>query len=155
MTRQSTLRDNESSHNALRLQKTRELWNAEAASFDNQPDHGLRDPVVRAAWTQLLQNSLPTHKSEVLDIGCGTGTLSLVLAELGHTVTGVDLSPDMLAIAQAKAKTAQQSITFKVVDAAFPQFAAKQFDVIVCRHLLWALPEPPQVLQRWVRLEPI
>jgi len=32
-----------------------------------------------------------------------------------------------------------------------PQFPHQQFDVIICRHLLWALPEPKQILQRWVK----
>ena len=36
------------------------------------------------------------------------------------------------------------------MDAAFPQLSNQQFDVIICRHLLWALPEPEQILQRWV-----
>ncbi len=38
----------------------------------------------------------------LLDLGCGTGTLSILLAEKGFEVTGIDLSEDMLAIAQAK-----------------------------------------------------
>ncbi|MCA9907238.1 MAG: class I SAM-dependent methyltransferase, partial [Anaerolineae bacterium] len=86
------------------------------------------------------------------DIGCGTGSLSLVLAGLGHAVVGIDLAPAMLALAQAKAEAAGHSITFHVMDAALPQLAPEQFDVIVCRHLLWALAEPDQVLERWLRL---
>jgi SAM-dependent methyltransferase len=38
------------------------------------------------------------------------------------------------------------------MDAAFPQLPHNQFDVIICRHLLWALPEPAQVLRRWAEL---
>ncbi|RRR69765.1 SAM-dependent methyltransferase, partial [Streptomyces sp. RP5T] len=30
-------------------------WDAEAASFDEEPDHGLRDPAVRAAWAERLR----------------------------------------------------------------------------------------------------
>jgi 2-polyprenyl-3-methyl-5-hydroxy-6-metoxy-1,4-benzoquinol methylase len=134
------------------LDESRQLWNAEAASFDDQPDHGLRDPLIRAAWTNLLTQALPARHAEVLDIGCGTGSLSLVFTGLGCHVTGIDFAPDMIALAQAKAQAAHQSIQFHVMDAAFPQLPAQQFDVVVCRHLLWALPEPDQVLQRWVRL---
>ncbi len=135
-----------------KLRESRQAWNAEARAFDDQPDHGLRDPVVLAAWTELLKNALPRNQGTVLDIGCGTGSLSLVLAGLGYKVTGIDLSPEMIALAEAKTRAANTSIKFQVMDAAFPQLAAGQFDAIVCRHLLWTLPEIDQVLRRWVRL---
>jgi hypothetical protein len=32
----------------------RALWNAAAERFDEEPDHGLTDPAVRRAWTDLL-----------------------------------------------------------------------------------------------------
>ena len=73
-----------------------------------------------------------------------------MLAELGHKVTGIDLSPAMIAHAQAKAAIPGFQIEFHVMDGAFPRFSSQQFDVILCRHLLWALPEPKQVLQRWM-----
>jgi SAM-dependent methyltransferase len=38
----------------------------------------------------------------VLDVGCGTGTLALALAERGHDVVGVDPAPASLAVARAK-----------------------------------------------------
>jgi len=134
-----------------RLDESREFWKDAASTFDNEPDHSLRDPIVRAAWTALLQESLPS-KGAVLNIGCGTGSLSLVLAELGYAVTGIDLSPAMLTLAEAKARAAGQTIRFQVMDAAFPQFPPGQFDALVCRHLLWALPGIDQVLHRWVSL---
>jgi SAM-dependent methyltransferase len=144
--------DNNESTYQEQLNESRKIWNAEATSFDNEPDHGLRDPVVRAAWTKLLQESLPTHKTSVLDIGCGTGSLSLVLAELGWKLTGIDLSPDMIAHAQAKATAAGHVIQFQVMDAAFPQLPSHQFDVVLCRHILWALPDIDKVLSRWINL---
>lgn len=134
------------------LDESRQVWNAEAAVFDEQPDHGLRDPITLAAWTKLLKDALPANQSAALDIGCGTGSLSIILAGLGCKVTGIDFAPEMIARAEAKAKAAQQSISFQVMDAAFPQLPTQQFDVVICRHLLWALPEPNQVLQRWVQL---
>lgn len=134
------------------LDESRQVWNAEASVFDEQPDHGLRDPLVLAAWTHLLSDVLPAKPAEVLDIGCGTGSLSVLLAGLGYKVTGIDFSPEMIVRAKAKATDAQQSISFQVMDAAFPQFPAQQFDVVMCRHVLWALPEPDQVLHRWVQL---
>jgi 2-polyprenyl-3-methyl-5-hydroxy-6-metoxy-1,4-benzoquinol methylase len=123
-----------------------------APTFDNEPDHGLRDPLIREAWVDLLKAWLPEAKSAILDIGCGTGSLSVLLAGLGHAVTGIDLSSAMISQAQKKAAALGYAIKFNIMDAAFPRFPRQQFDILVCRHLLWALPEPAQVLQRWVEL---
>jgi SAM-dependent methyltransferase len=134
------------------LTEARRIWDAAAASFDDDPDHGLHDSVVREAWTKLLTAWLPAAPAAILDVGCGTGSLSVVIAGLGCEVTGIDLSPAMIAQAEAKATALGRAITFYVMEAAAPQLPSHQFDVIVCRHLLWTLPEPGKVLLRWVDL---
>ena len=131
---------------------SREAWDREAARFDEQPDHGLHDPAVRQAWTTLLGQCLPRGRLKVLDAGCGTGSLSAVLAGLGHQVTGIDFSPAMIALARAKAQAEGHTIAFAVMDAARPRLGPGQFDAVLCRHLLWALPEPALVLRRWAAL---
>ena len=134
------------------LNPARDLWDRAAANFDDEPDHGLRDPAVRQAWTARLRAWLPAQPATILDIGCGTGSLSLVMAELGHTVSGLDLSPAMIVQARAKASAAGQAIDFQVMDAAAPSLDPAQYDVLVCRHLLWALPDPATVLRHWAAL---
>jgi len=134
------------------LENSRIFWDNAATTFDNEPDHGLRQPAIRQAWMTLLQTTLLPSLTTVLDIGCGTGSLSLVLTDLGHTVTGVDFSPEMIARATEKATHATSPIQFRVMDASQPDFPAQHFDAIVCRHLLWALPQPEDALQRWVEL---
>ncbi|MCD6641181.1 MAG: class I SAM-dependent methyltransferase, partial [Nocardioides sp.] len=54
------------------------LWDAEAPDFDEPADHGLRDPDVRRAWRDLLLGVLPAALGRVADLGCGTGTLSVL-----------------------------------------------------------------------------
>ncbi len=132
-----------------RLQESRQYWDNVAPSFDDDPDHGLRDPLILETWEAFLKKCLPYANASILDIGCGTGSLSVVLAELGHKVTGIDLSPSMISFAQAKAATRGLQIEFHVMDAVSPLLPDRQFDVVVCRHLLWSLPEPRQVLQKW------
>lgn len=134
------------------LQEISRLWDEAAATFDAEPDHGLRDPVIRQAWTTRLANWLPPAPCAVLDMGCGTGSLSVVMASLGYQVTGADLSPAMLEQAKSKAAGAGQEITFVQSDATYPDFAPAQFDAIVCRHLLWTLRDPARILQRWAEL---
>ena len=135
-----------------RLRETRDLWDRAAATFDEEADHGLRDPAVRQAWTALMRKLLPHSPAAILDIGCGTGSLGVVMAGLGHDVTGIDLSPGMIAQARDKAAAAGQTIRFLEMDAAELSLAPAQFDAVVCRHLLWALPEPAEVLRRWAAL---
>lgn len=127
------------------------LWDAEAESFDDEPDHGLRDPVVRDAWRALLRSALPGAPARVADLGCGTGTLSLLLAEEGYAVDGVDFSPEMVRRARAKAVDTA-GLTFAVADAARPPLADASYDVVLCRHVLWALPDPAAALARWREL---
>ena len=129
----------------------RDYWDGEAATFDDEPDHGLRNPQVHYAWRTLMIGLMPPAPARVADLGCGTGTLSLLLAEEGHAVDGVDLSPEMVLRATAKAGTFPGA-SFVVGDAAVPPFEAGQYDVTLCRHVLWAIPDPAAALARWVDL---
>ncbi|MFF1628174.1 class I SAM-dependent methyltransferase [Streptomyces sp. NPDC058246] len=122
-------------------------WDAESATFDEEADHGLRDPVVRDAWAARLRTWLPERATDVLDLGCGTGSLSLLASEGGHRVTGVDSSPDMVGL--ARAKLAGRDAAFLVGDATSPPIGEQRFDVLLCRHVLWTLPDPERVLRHW------
>jgi SAM-dependent methyltransferase len=125
-----------------------EDWEAEAATFDEQPDHGLRDPEIRSAWTELLTAALPEPPATVLDLGCGTGTLSTLLAGAGYKVTGVDSSTAMRREAAAKAAQAGVDITLIDGDAGDPPVSSR-YEVVLCRHVLWALPNTDHVIARW------
>lgn len=125
-----------------------EMWDREAETFDAEPDHGLADPKVRAAWRDLLLEVLPPAPARIADLGCGTGTLTRLLIDEGYSVDGLDFSPAMIARAEAKVPEAR----FVVGDAAQPELTEAAYDVVLCRHVLWALPEPESVVQRWSRL---
>lgn len=124
------------------------LWDSEAPAFDEAPDHGLLDPTVRAAWRNLLLGVLPPPPAAVADLGCGTGTLALLLSDEGYVVEGLDVSPAMVALAEAK--LAGSRATVRLGDAADPGLAPGSLDVVLCRHVLWALPEPVEVVRRGV-----
>lgn len=132
--------------------ETRAAWDREAATFDDEPDHGLRDPHTRAAWRSLLLEHLPPAPARIADLGCGTGTLAVLLAGQGYDVHGVDLSGEMVVRARAKAEAVGVSATFTEGDATRPRLEAGTFDVVLSRHVLWALPDPAAGLAGWVRL---
>ena len=126
-----------------------ETWDTEAETFDQEADHGLADPECRAAWRELLVTHLPPAPAHVADLGCGTGTLALLLAEEGYAVDGVDFSPAMVRRARAKAG---HVATFHEGDAAEPPLDDSSYDVVLSRHVLWALPDPAAALERWAAL---
>ena len=128
------------------------VWDGYADAFDEEADHGLRDPQVRAAWQALLTPLLPEQPVRIADLGCGTGSLAVLLAEQANRVSGVDISGEMIRLAQAKARAAGVDVDLVQGDAADPPFAAASFDVVLARHVLWAFENPHAVLQRWVDL---
>ena len=135
------------------MESARDYWDGQAAVFDDEPDHGLRDPEVRRAWRMLLAQNLPPAPARIADLGCGTGTLSILLAEQGHLVRGVDLSREMVARARLKAaQNAGLEASFSHGDVADPPLEPGGFDVVLSRHVLWAMPDPSAALERWISL---
>jgi ubiquinone/menaquinone biosynthesis C-methylase UbiE len=130
---------------------TRELWDDEASTFDESADHGLLDPAVRSAWRTLLLEQLPPAPAKVADLGCGTGSLTVLLADEGYLVDGVDFSPGMVDRARVKAGD-RQHVTITLADAADPPLQPGLYDVVLSRHVLWAMPDPAAALRRWARL---
>lgn len=123
-------------------------WDAEAFVFDDEPHHALTEAAMRAAWAEVLREALPPAPASIADLGCGTGSVSVLLAELGYAVHGIDVSPEMVARARAKATAYGVDATFEVGDAGDPRLAA--VDVVLTRHVAWAVPDLDAALGRWV-----
>ncbi len=129
--------------------RIRDFWDADAHTYDSAKSHAISDPLEAAAWRQALRDALPEPGATVLDVGAGTGALSLLAAELEFRVTALDLSPGMLGHAERKAKERglDERMTFVVGSAAEPP--AGPFDAIMERHVLWTLPDPVGALRSW------
>ncbi|CAN5351573.1 class I SAM-dependent methyltransferase [soil metagenome] len=132
------------------LGRVRDYWDADAATYDRS--HGIATAAERAAWNAVLKRLLPSEPARVLDVGAGTGFLSLLLAELGHEVTALDLSAGMLARLQTTA--AQRGLDIAVVNGPAHEPPGDSFDVVTERHLLWVLPDPRATLATWRRAAP-
>lgn len=102
----------------------------------------------QSAWRdwQTAYRALPSLKGKkVLDLGCAVGTQSKDLAELGATVVGVDLQPELLAAAQSKnipratflLGDVRDALPTEPVDGIWSSFVAAYF------------PDLKPVLQRW------
>ena len=129
--------------------ETRDFWDGQAAGFDDEADHGLSDPVTRDAWTTLLDGFLGGSSGAVVDLGCGTGSVSVLLAERGHRPFGVDLSPKMIERAREKARLHGLDMEFVVGDVQTAAVPGTPLAAVVSRHVLWAVPDPDKVIARW------
>jgi SAM-dependent methyltransferase len=67
-------------------------------------------------WTryigQLVERAGLPANGDLLDLGCGTGSFSILLAKAGFSVSGIDSSPEMLKIAKDKAARAKVKVKF-------------------------------------------
>lgn len=81
-------------------------------------------------WFTFVQPFLQTS-SQILDLGCGSGTLMAMLSNENYSVTGVDLSADMLALAQEKLADATSYHAFYQSDMVEFIDTTKTYDVII------------------------
>jgi ubiquinone/menaquinone biosynthesis C-methylase UbiE len=130
----------------------RKSWDRSSDTYDTSPGHRIGTQAEKDSWKKELSRNLPQSPQAVLDIGCGTGAMGLLFAEMGHRVTGVDLSEAMMAKARQKADARNLSIDLRTGDAEHLPFDEGSFDVVVNRHLLWTLPHPEVALKEWNRV---
>jgi len=112
-------------------------YDALAAVLTLGRDRSLRDRLAELA--QL------TPGESVLDVGCGTGSLALAAKRrVGDTgsVSGVDASPDMIALATRKATRAGAAVTFRVGTAERLPYADASLDAVMATLMLHHLPAP-------------
>ncbi|HTY15577.1 MAG TPA: methyltransferase domain-containing protein [Methanoregulaceae archaeon] len=130
----------------------RTVWDLASPAYDLVPGHQIGSREEWNAWERELSGDLPSAPGKVLDIGCGTGAMALVLARMGYQVTGIDLSGEMIAMARNKAVEDGIAIGLISGDAEKLPFDDGSFDIIVTRHLLWTVPHPEIALREWYRV---
>lgn len=79
-----------------------------------------------AALAAFLRDRMDAGGASLLDLGCGTGTHAIRMAGEGFTVTGIDLSPDMISVAKSK----NSGVDFQSVD--IRDFAGNGFHCVTC-----------------------
>ena len=93
--------------------------------------------------SEVLQTSEVSMRA--LDLGCGTGTNSIFLAQHGFAVVGVDFSAKAIATARAKVQRANVTAEFHVADVTRLDFLREPFDFVLdigCLHALDAATRP-------------
>ncbi|EAD5682136.1 class I SAM-dependent methyltransferase [Listeria innocua] len=91
----------------------------------------LMDSELYDEWLEFSADFIGETSKKVLDLACGTAEFALRLSFLGHQVTGVDLSKEMVAV--AKEKVAAAEINLPILEQDMSKLALNQtFDVITC-----------------------
>ena len=125
-------------------------WDKRSQTYDENRYNSQNE--VRHFWKRLLKDAIKTDESlKILDVGTGTGFLALLFAEMGHSVTGMDISRGMLKKARHNAGKLKLTVDFMHCDAENLPFEDGTFDVVINRHLLWTLPSPKVAIDEWSR----
>ena len=127
-------------------------WEKRSDSFLVQKRQELHSAMAER-WMKEIRGQLPEGKKlRILDVGCGAGFFSILLAKEGYQVTGIDLTPDMIKTARLLAEEEKVSCEFQVMDAENPEFQEETFDVVISRNLTWTLPHVQHAYQEWIRV---
>ena len=86
---------------------------------------------LREVEKELL-TSIPMQ-SKILDVGCGSGRFSIGAAQIGHNVTGMDITPEAISAAIEKAKKLNlNNVNFLIGDMTEIPFGDNKFDYVFC-----------------------
>jgi ubiquinone/menaquinone biosynthesis C-methylase UbiE len=136
----------------MELEKIGAYWNLRAEGYSMRVNEQLQGDE-KEFWLSLLQKHSPGKSAmDCLDIGCGPGFLSILLAEGGHSVTAVDYSENMLSRARQNFTSAGVTVNSLQMDAQALRFANESFDYIVTRDLVWNLEFPERAYAEWLRV---
>jgi SAM-dependent methyltransferase len=104
---------------------------------------------------RLVAEVLPAPPARILDVGCGTGVLTLEAARGGHDVTGIDADPDAYAVAtRSAAGGGPGRLAYRLGDADSWEPETGGFDTVMTTRMLHHVPDPAGTLgrmRRWLR----
>ena len=130
-------------------------WKGRSAEFGVLRMKELQSNLAPRWLREITPHIKDTHQ-RILDLGTGTGFFAFLLAQQGYSVTGIDLTEDMIAVAKAQAVELQDSlrgtVDFLCMDAMQLDFPDQSFDVILARNLTWTLPDVESAYQEWYRV---
>jgi len=105
-------------------------------SSDYENIYGINDEITHSEVSFLINETSIPPQSHILDLCCGTGRHAIRLAELGYSVTGLDISPDFLNVAAEKSSKSDLSIEWINKDMRDIPFEDK-FDLVFIMFGAW------------------
>ena len=128
----------------------------EAAPFPGYPPRDslawLRARAERSAFARMLDQAIPGD-ARIVEVGCGTGQMSLYLARADRIVVGADLTLASLRLAEAaRRRFGLEGVRFVESDLNRPGLRAGAFDVVYCSGVLHHTPDRRAAFARVARL---
>jgi ubiquinone/menaquinone biosynthesis C-methylase UbiE len=138
------------------------MSNSLSKSMDAEPNHDVRRALAPTA-AELAQARFGSNRviagellagagPRALDIGCGDGRFTRVLAQFCGQVTGVDINARKVAEAQAATDAAGLPVRFQTASAEALPFEAESFDVVVFSNSLHHIGDPDLALGESARV---
>ena len=128
------------------------IFDKEAKIYDEWYKSKLGN-FVDEAETRCVFDLFKAKKGmKVLDVGCGTGNFSIKLAKMGCEVVGIDVSEEMLKVAEAKVREEGLNIKFYKMDAHQMEFEDNTFDGVLSVTAFEFLKEPEKAIEEIFRV---
>jgi ubiquinone/menaquinone biosynthesis C-methylase UbiE len=110
------------------------------------------EAVTTPQAPRLLRHAKVRAGDRLLDVGCGTGVVSITAARLGAKVTGLDLTPELLQRARENARISEVAVEFHEGDAEDLPFADASFDVVLSQFGHMFAPRPEVAISEMLRV---
>ncbi len=130
------------------MEQKETYWSRFAADFEERNYY-----VVGKADVELILNKVASLKNlkNVLELGCGNGTYSKVLAKNANTLLATDLSGEMVKVSSQRLK-AFPNVNVEKTDCFHLTYPENSFDTIFMANLIHVIPTPEKAIEECLRV---
>jgi ubiquinone/menaquinone biosynthesis C-methylase UbiE len=136
--------------NKDKVSSEKKFWDAHAKRYDkfiSLMGPRIYDRLYEELWRDILDSEI------LLEIGTGTGLISLNLSDSVSDIIAIDFSDEMIKLARRKAaERSIKNINFRVEDACHLSFPDNLFDTVIASNVLHLLTEPDKAIQEMKRV---
>ncbi|MGZ7440090.1 class I SAM-dependent methyltransferase [Paenibacillus sp. TH7-28] len=129
-------------------QQYRDYWDKGAEVYDEIVNTEFATDTYDQ-WNAILSDLLSGKRNlKILDVGTGPGFFAVLLSRMGHLVTAIDSSPEM--VVRAKQNAQKYNCNIKIMETDIIEYQTEEtFDIIISRNVTWFLYNPVAAYQNW------